>query len=108
MGQEPLFGARRRRGPVSQQMNVTLTAWRKDGTLGGDEHAAQRSALRVLAECVDGARDAARSGEASWLSVARTVALMEQALLNAAGGVDRDGDPFEDELRTLLRNAPEL
>jgi hypothetical protein len=89
-------------------LDRTLTAWRKAGVLSGDEYAALRSTLRDAADAVDTSRALLREGQVSPFSHARTVALYREALMDAAGGVDRGGDPFEDELRTLLRNAPDL
>lgn len=86
MGQDPLFGARPRRGTSRAMLDRTLTAWRKAGTLGGDEHAALRSTLRDAADAVDMSRALLRDGHVSPFSHARTVALYREALLDAAGG----------------------
>ena len=92
-------GVRRRRGIARTQLDRTLSAWKRDDQLTGDEYAAARSVLRDAAEAVDAARHQLRDGQGSAYTLAmclRTYAeLLEQL------GPDREGSD-DGELRAFL------
>lgn len=97
--QDPLFGARRRRGVSRSQLDRTLTAWRKAGTLSGDEFAALRSTLRDAAEAVDAARAALRDpdGKGSPYTLSMCVRVYADLLRQAVEGGEQ-GDALDDLL----------
>ena len=57
--------SRRRFGPRRSAVERTLRAWSRDDVLAGDAYAAERSALRSLADACDAADAALRDGEGS-------------------------------------------
>lgn len=57
--------ARKRQGPRRSALERTLRAWKRDDVLAGDTYAAERSALRALADAADAADRALESGEGS-------------------------------------------
>jgi hypothetical protein len=110
--QPPLFGARRRRGIARSQLDRTLTALRKAGTLAGDEHAAARSMLRDAAEAVDVARESMRAGDGSPYTLSMCLRVYRELLDMARHDQEGSADAFDELLRafgdagTEVRDSP--
>jgi hypothetical protein len=86
---------RRRTGPSARAIGVSLTAWRREGLLAGDEWAAVRSALRDAAAAVDASREAMRAGEGTAYTYATCARALFEMLTAVRPIVDVKGEADE-------------